>query len=54
MELRSICGASTVRLSTVAEFRTRAKDLYHSVGFRLLKESPRYRKPFPERSANGS
>lgn len=47
-------GASTVRLSTVAEFRTRAKDLYYSVGFRMLKEFPRYRKPFSEMDANGS
>ncbi len=47
-------GASTVRLSTVAEFRTRAKDLYHSVGFRLLKEFPRYRKLFPGVVANGA
>ena len=47
-------GATTVRLSTVAEFRTRAKDLYYSVGFRMLKEFPRYRKPFSEMGADGS
>ena len=34
-----------VRLHTVAEFRTRAPDLYRSLGFRVLKEFPRYRKP---------
>ncbi len=33
-----------IRLRTVAEFRTRASDLYRSVGFRVLKEFPRYRK----------
>ena len=33
-----------VRLNTVAEFRTRARDLYTSVGFRVVKEFPRYRK----------
>ncbi|MBN1873449.1 MAG: GNAT family N-acetyltransferase [Anaerolineae bacterium] len=38
-------GATVIRLCTVAEFRTRARDLYHSVGFRVLKEFPRYRKP---------
>jgi len=37
-------GVDVVRLNTVAEFRTRARDLYTSVGFRLLKEFPRYRK----------
>ncbi len=47
-------GASTVRLSTVAEFRTRAKDLYHSVGFKALKEFPRYRKPFEVTGSHGS
>ena len=34
-----------VRLHTVAEFRTRAVDLYESVGFHTLKEFLRYRKP---------
>ncbi|MBP9502368.1 MAG: GNAT family N-acetyltransferase [Candidatus Promineofilum sp.] len=33
-----------VRLHTNAEFRTRAVDLYESLGFRVLKEFPRYRK----------
>jgi mycothiol synthase len=37
-------GLEVVRLHTVAEFRTRASDLYRSVGFRVLKEFPRYRK----------
>lgn len=39
-------GAQVIRLGTVAEFRTRARDLYTGVGFRVLKEFPRYRKPF--------
>jgi ribosomal protein S18 acetylase RimI-like enzyme len=38
-------GIEVIRIGTVSEFRTRAKDLYHSAGFRLLKEFPRYRKP---------
>jgi len=38
-------GIQVVRLHTVAEFPTRARDLYESVGFRVLKEFPRYRKP---------
>ncbi len=33
-----------IRLHTVYEFRTRARDLYSSVGFRVLKTFPRYRK----------
>ena len=37
-------GMDVIRLNTVAEFRTRARDLYRSVGFRVLKEFPRYRK----------
>jgi predicted N-acetyltransferase YhbS len=37
-------GVQVIRLSTVAEFRTRARDLYTSVGFRVLNEHPRYRK----------
>jgi mycothiol synthase len=37
-------GVDVVRLNTVAEFRTRARDLYYSAGFRLQKEFPRYRK----------
>jgi len=37
-------GIDVIRLNTVAEFRTRARDLYYSVGFRVLKEFPRYRK----------
>lgn len=35
----------TIRLHIVAEFKTRARDLYQSLGFRVLKEFPRYRKP---------
>lgn len=37
-------GLEVIRLRTVAEFRTRARDLYGSVGFGVLKELPRYRK----------
>jgi mycothiol synthase len=39
-------GVAVIRLHTNAAFRTRARDLYESVGFRVLKEFPRYRKPF--------
>jgi mycothiol synthase len=39
-------GVEVIRIRTNADFRTRAKDLYRSVGFRILKEFPRYRKPF--------
>ena len=39
-------GVGEMRLHTNDEFPTRAQDLYRSVGFRLLKEFPRYRKPF--------
>jgi ribosomal protein S18 acetylase RimI-like enzyme len=35
---------AVVRLNTVAEFQTRAVDLYRSLGFSVLKEFPRYRK----------
>jgi mycothiol synthase len=37
-------GFDVIRLNTVAEFPTRACDLYESVGFSVLKEYPRYRK----------
>jgi len=37
-------GIEVIRLHTVAEFKTRASDLYRSVGFKVLKEFPRYRK----------
>ncbi len=37
-------GLQEIRLHTVAEFPTRARDLYTSVGFRVLKVHPRYRK----------
>ena len=39
-------GIDVIRVHTNAGFRTRAMDLYQSVGFRVLKEFPRYRKPF--------
>lgn len=44
--LHTLQGRSVdeIRLRTTSEFRTRAKDLYHSVGFRVLKTYPRYRK----------
>jgi ribosomal protein S18 acetylase RimI-like enzyme len=38
-------GVDVIRLHTNASFPTRARDLYQSVGFRVLKEFPRYRKP---------
>jgi mycothiol synthase len=38
-------NVSVIRLSTVAEFPTRAVHLYHSAGFRVIKTFPRYRKP---------
>jgi len=38
-------GIDVIRIGTVSEFRTRARDLYSTVGFRVLKEFPRYRKP---------
>ena len=37
-------GVEIIRLNTVAEFPTCARNLYHSVGFRVVKEFPRYRK----------
>jgi mycothiol synthase len=37
-------GMDVIRLHTNSNFPTRAKDLYQSVGFRVLKEFPRYRK----------
>lgn len=39
-------GVSVIRLHTADLFPTRAIDLYQSVGFRVLKWFPRYRKPF--------
>ncbi len=39
-------GVDVIRLHTNADFPTRAIDLYRSVGFRVLKEFPRYRKSF--------
>jgi ribosomal protein S18 acetylase RimI-like enzyme len=39
-------GVDVIRLCTDDDFRTRAKDLYRSIGFRVLKEFPRYRKSF--------
>jgi ribosomal protein S18 acetylase RimI-like enzyme len=44
-------NVEVIRLGTVAEFRTHAHDLYRSVGFRVLKEFPRYRKPPAQRAA---
>ena len=38
-------GIGVIRLHTVAEFPTQAVNLYRKVGFRALKEFPRYRKP---------
>ncbi len=38
-------GVSVVRLHTVSEFPTQAKNLYGSVGFHVRKAFPRYRKP---------
>lgn len=38
-------GVEAVRLHTVSEFPTQAKNLYGSVGFHVRKEFPRYRKP---------
>lgn len=37
-------GYEVIRLNTVAEFPTQAWRLYESVGFRVVKEYPRYRK----------
>ncbi len=42
-------GVSVVRLHTVREFPTRAWQLYEELGFRTLKEFPRYRKPGEEK-----
>ena len=41
-------GADDVRLCTVEQFRTRAIDLYASMGFRRFKDFHRYRKPMPD------
>ena len=38
-------GLAEIRLHTRDDFPTRAKDLYADVGFQVLKEFPRYRKP---------
>lgn len=43
IDLRSR-GLVVIRLTTGAEFRTRARDLYTSLGFRVVKEFPSYRK----------
>ena len=45
------CGIPFVRLFTQAENPTKAYRLYESAGFRVLKEFPRWRKPFEQ---NGS
>jgi len=39
-------GVDVIRLHTRADFPTRARDLYESLGFRVLKEFPRYRKRY--------
>jgi ribosomal protein S18 acetylase RimI-like enzyme len=39
-------GMDDIWLDTVSEYPTHAKDLYQSVGFRVVKETPRYRKLF--------
>lgn len=41
-------GITEARLHTRDDFRTRAIDLYLEVGFRIVKEFPRYRKPLDE------
>ena len=38
-------GVAIVRLHTMAEFPTRAVDLYRDLGFETVKVFPRYRKP---------
>jgi ribosomal protein S18 acetylase RimI-like enzyme len=38
-------GVPDIRLCTMEQFKTRAIDLYESVGFARYKEFPRYRKP---------
>jgi mycothiol synthase len=46
-------GNDVIRLHTRTDFQTRAIDLYTSLGFRVLKEFPRYRKSLaPESEAN--
>lgn len=45
LETLRLRGIEDIRLHTVAEFRTRACDLYTSVGFRTIRLNPRYRKP---------
>ncbi len=37
-------GVKVIRINTVGEYKTRACDLYRSVGFELVKTFPRYRK----------
>ena len=43
-------GVAVIRLHTVAEFPTQAHRLYNSLGFRTLKEFPRYRQPAVRRA----
>jgi mycothiol synthase len=46
-------GIDAIRLHTRTDFRTHAIDLYTSIGFRIMKEFPRYRKPLtPELKAS--
>lgn len=42
-------GPIEIRVCTDDGFRTRAIELYRSLGFRPVKEHPRYRKPMPAR-----
>jgi len=41
-------GIREARIHTLAENPHRSWHLYESVGFRVLKRYPRYRKPMPE------
>jgi ribosomal protein S18 acetylase RimI-like enzyme len=46
-------NVDVIRLHTRPDFQTRAVDLYASLGFRVLKEFPRYRKPLARDPAPG-
>jgi ribosomal protein S18 acetylase RimI-like enzyme len=52
-EIRSR-GVTEIRLHTRDDFRTRARDLYAQLGFQVLKEFPRYRKPLHRDSSEGT
>ena len=47
-------GVNVVRLHTVSEFPTQAKNLYGSVGFHVRKAFPRYRKPQEANKSGGN